>query len=68
MTDQLPQYPVQASVQSEAGRWSLRLERDIAHSPRDYGWQALATTMPKSELARVSLPGWLGEAIRPALP
>ena len=24
VTDQLPQYPVQASVQSEAGRWSLR--------------------------------------------
>jgi len=40
VTDQLPQYPVQASVQSEAGRWSLRLERDIAHSPEQV-WAAL---------------------------
>jgi hypothetical protein len=40
MTDQLPAYPLQADVQSDGGRWSLRMERDIPHSP-DLVWAAL---------------------------
>ena len=59
MTDQLPQYPVQASVQSQAGRWSLRLERDIAHSPEGLWLAGPSRRLCRtSELARrASLPG-----------
>jgi len=40
VTDQLPAHPVEASVQSEEGRWSLRMERDIPHS-LERVWAAL---------------------------
>jgi uncharacterized protein YndB with AHSA1/START domain len=40
VTDQIPTYPVEASVQAAQGRWSLRLERDLAHSPERV-WAAL---------------------------
>ena len=40
MTDQLPAYPLRANVQSDGGRWSLRMERDIPHSP-ELVWAAL---------------------------
>ena len=40
MTDQLPAYPLRADVQSDGGRWSLRMERDIPHSP-ELVWAAL---------------------------
>ena len=40
MTDQLPEHPVEASVQSKEGRWSLRMERDLPHS-LERVWAAL---------------------------
>ena len=40
MNDQISIHPVEASVQAEQGRWSLRLERDLAHSPEKV-WAAL---------------------------
>jgi uncharacterized protein YndB with AHSA1/START domain len=40
MTDQLPAHPIQGSVRTEQGRWSLRMERDIPHTP-EMVWAAL---------------------------
>lgn len=40
MSQQLPQHPVEATVERDAGRWSLRMERLLNHPPEQV-WVAL---------------------------
>ena len=40
MTDELPTHPVDAAIVRDGDRWSLRMERDLRHSPERV-WAAL---------------------------